>query len=175
MKKNRPGVMISALCEETKIATLEDILFRETATLGIRRYSVARHKLARESVVVASRFGPIRGKIASIDGRPPVFSPEHDDCAALRSNATCRSAKSTTRFSPTTPADKLTWFCQNMRMSMFILMNILTKIHMNINTKFNILWISTVLIYRGECREGLCFVAGARRPAAMGTPMELAA
>ena len=83
MKKNRPGVMVSALCEESKIAVLEDILFRETATLGIRRYSVARHKLARESVVVETRFGPIRVKIASIDGRAPVFSPEHDDCARV--------------------------------------------------------------------------------------------
>lgn len=83
MKKNRPGVMISVLCEEAKIAPLEEILFRETATLGIRRYPVARHKLTRESVVVESRFGPIRGKIAVIDGREPVFSPEHDDCARV--------------------------------------------------------------------------------------------
>ena len=34
MKKNRPGVMVSVLCDEAKIPAMEEILFRETATLG---------------------------------------------------------------------------------------------------------------------------------------------
>ena len=49
MKKNRPGVMVSVLCDEAKIPALEDLLFRETATLGIRRYPVSRHKLKRQA------------------------------------------------------------------------------------------------------------------------------
>ena len=34
MKKNRPAVMVSVICDEPKIPTLEDLLFRETTTLG---------------------------------------------------------------------------------------------------------------------------------------------
>lgn len=81
MKKNRPGVMLSVICEEPRILDLEAIIFRETTTLGIRRYPVSRHKLRRKSVQVETKYGVIRGKLGWIDGRPPAFSPEHDDCA----------------------------------------------------------------------------------------------
>ncbi len=83
MKKNRPGVMVSVLCDEPKIATMEEILFRETTTLGVRRYQVSRHKLRRKPAEVSTKFGPIQGKLGWIEGRPPAFSPEHDDCARV--------------------------------------------------------------------------------------------
>src|SRR3954470_19822639 len=81
MKKNRPGVMVSVLCDEAKIPEMEEILFRETTTLGVRRYPVSRHKLRRQATEVATRFGAVKGKLGWIEGRPPAFSPEHDDCA----------------------------------------------------------------------------------------------
>ena len=83
MKKNRPGSMVTVLCDEPKIAEMERILFRETTTLGVRRYPVSRHKLKRQAVVVETPHGPIRGKLGWIDGRPPTFSPEYDDCARI--------------------------------------------------------------------------------------------
>jgi uncharacterized protein (TIGR00299 family) protein len=83
MKKNRPGVMVSVLCDESKIPALEDLLFRETATLGIRRYPVSRHKLKRQSIVVDTPLGPIRGKLGWLGERPPAFSPEYDDCVRI--------------------------------------------------------------------------------------------
>jgi uncharacterized protein (TIGR00299 family) protein len=83
MKKNRPGVMVSVLCDETKIPTLEAVLFRETATLGIRRYPVSRHKLKRQALDVETPFGPVRGKLGWLDNRLPAFSPEFDDCARI--------------------------------------------------------------------------------------------
>jgi uncharacterized protein (TIGR00299 family) protein len=52
MKKNRPGVMLSVLTEEANLAALEAILFRETTTLGIRRYPAQRHKLERRPLTV---------------------------------------------------------------------------------------------------------------------------
>jgi hypothetical protein len=81
MKKNRPGVMVTVLCDEPQIPEMETILFRETTTLGIRRYPVSRHKLKRQATEVPTRFGPIKGKLGWRDDRPPTFSPEHDDCA----------------------------------------------------------------------------------------------
>ncbi len=83
MKKNRPGVMVTVLCDESRIPVLEDVLFQETGTLGIRRYAVSRHKLKRKPVNVETPFGPIRGKLGWLDNRPPSFSPEYDDCARV--------------------------------------------------------------------------------------------
>jgi uncharacterized protein (TIGR00299 family) protein len=83
MKKNRPGVMISVLCDEARIPALEDLLFRETGTLGIRRYPVSRHKLKRQAVEVVTPMGPVRGKLGWLGERPPTFSPEYDDCARI--------------------------------------------------------------------------------------------
>lgn len=85
MKKNRPGVLISVLCEEAKIPELEEVLFRETTTLGVRRYAVSRHKLRRQESEVATPFGPVKGKLGWLEGRPPTFSPEYDDCARVAS------------------------------------------------------------------------------------------
>lgn len=83
MKKNRPGVLLSVLASEPAIPALEEILFRETTTLGIRRYPVSRHKLNREPCIVSTQWGPVKGKLGWLGGRPPVFSPEYEDCARI--------------------------------------------------------------------------------------------
>ena len=85
MKKNRPGVMVSVLCDEAQIPAMESILFRETTTLGVRRFPVSRHKLNRKAVVVETEYGELRGKLGWLDDRLPTFSPEYDDCARVAS------------------------------------------------------------------------------------------
>jgi uncharacterized protein (TIGR00299 family) protein len=82
MKKNRPGVLLSVLCPAERIAELEAILFRETATFGIRRYPAQRHKLQREACTVQTPWGPIRGKLGRRDGLT-IFTPEFEDCARV--------------------------------------------------------------------------------------------
>ena len=83
MKKNRPGVLLSVLAPAEKLADLEEILFRETTTFGIRRYPVSRHKLHRKPCTVQTPWGPVQGKLGWLEGRPPVFSPEYEDCARV--------------------------------------------------------------------------------------------
>jgi uncharacterized protein (TIGR00299 family) protein len=83
MKKNRPGVMVTVLCDRAKIPAMEEILFRETTTLGVRRYEVGRHKLKRQAAEVETPFGPVQGKLGWLDGRPPTFSPEYESCARV--------------------------------------------------------------------------------------------
>jgi uncharacterized protein (TIGR00299 family) protein len=83
MKKNRPGVLLSVLCPESAVAAVEEVLFRETTTLGVRRYPATRHKLHRKEHTVETPWGPVRGKLGWREGRPPVFSPEYDDCARV--------------------------------------------------------------------------------------------
>jgi uncharacterized protein (TIGR00299 family) protein len=83
MKKNRPSVLLSVLAPEASLPALEEILFRETTTFGIRRYPVSRHKLNRKVCTVSTPWGPVQGKLGWIAGRPPVFSPEYEDCARV--------------------------------------------------------------------------------------------
>ena len=80
MKKNRPGVTLTVLCQAAAISKLEKIVFRETTTLGIRRWPVTRHKLERQPHTVETPWGEIAGKLAWIAGSPPSFSPEFEAC-----------------------------------------------------------------------------------------------
>jgi uncharacterized protein (TIGR00299 family) protein len=82
MKKNRPGVLLSAICPEEKVGELEAILFRETGTFGIRRFPAQRHKLRREAVTVQTPWGPVKGKKGWREGLI-VFTPEYDDCVRV--------------------------------------------------------------------------------------------
>jgi uncharacterized protein (DUF111 family) len=80
MKKNRPGVLLSVLCPADLVARLEKIIFRETSTLGIRRWQACRHKLERRPHTVTTQFGPIEGKIAVLPDGGQSFSPEFEAC-----------------------------------------------------------------------------------------------
>lgn len=82
MKKNRPGVLLTVLCSEPDAASLEAILFRETATFGVRRTTAQRTKLRREPATVDTPWGPVRAKRGWRDGLA-VLTPEFDDCARL--------------------------------------------------------------------------------------------
>ena len=83
MKKNRPGVKLSILCSAEKIVAMEAIVFRETGTLGIRRWSTARHVLPREIRQVATAWGLVDGKVGRLDDGSVHFAPEYESCRRL--------------------------------------------------------------------------------------------
>jgi uncharacterized protein (TIGR00299 family) protein len=83
MKKNRPGVLLSVLAPAEALAAVEAVIFRETGTFGVRRYSVQRSKLRREAVTVSTPWGPVAAKRGWREGGPEVFSPEYEDCARV--------------------------------------------------------------------------------------------
>jgi len=83
MKKDRPGVLLSVLCRPAQIQPLEDILFAETGTLGIRRLQMLRSIQHRDIVGVTTPWGAVRGKRAWRTGLQPTFSPEFEDCARI--------------------------------------------------------------------------------------------
>ena len=80
MKKSRPAWMLSALCFERDVKAVEDLLFTQTTTFGIRRHSAARAKLLRRFEVVETSYGPIRMKLGSWCGKDVSASPEFADC-----------------------------------------------------------------------------------------------
>lgn len=83
MKKNRPGVKLSVLCREADVDVLEHILFSETTTLGVRRWPLRRHILARQRHTVQTAWGPIEGKVRWQTGHPPRFAPEFEACRRI--------------------------------------------------------------------------------------------
>jgi len=83
MKKNRPGVLLSVLCPLELVAKLERIIFRETSTLGVRRWQACRHKLERRPHTVQTPLGPIQGKLAVLPDGGASFSPEFEDCRRI--------------------------------------------------------------------------------------------
>jgi pyridinium-3,5-bisthiocarboxylic acid mononucleotide nickel chelatase len=80
MKKGRPGHLLGALVPESARAAVEDALFRETSTLGVRAHRVERNVLERELVEVATRYGPVRVKLGRRGGAVVNAAPEFEDC-----------------------------------------------------------------------------------------------
>jgi uncharacterized protein (TIGR00299 family) protein len=80
MKKNRPGQLVTVLCEPARWEGLADLIFRETTTLGVRRSNVQRRTLQRESVAVETPLGSIRVKVARLNGHILNVAPEYEDC-----------------------------------------------------------------------------------------------
>jgi len=82
MKKGRPGLLISVIAEPAGREALEEILFRETTTLGVRRHTARRTVLERRVVAVECRYGKIDMKEALRGGEVVTATPEFDQCLA---------------------------------------------------------------------------------------------
>jgi len=83
MKKNRPGLLITILCEPACASRLTDLLFSETTTIGVRLHEAQRRTLAREFLSVHTTFGEIRMKLSRLNGSVLNATPEYDDCQRL--------------------------------------------------------------------------------------------
>lgn len=99
MKKNRPGVLLSILCRAEQRATLNELLFAETTTLGIRAYEVERRALERRIVTVETQYGPIDVKVAQLNGHIIKEMPEYEQCrqAAREANVPLRIVEEAAR------------------------------------------------------------------------------
>jgi len=80
MKKSRPGVLVTVLAAPSQREAVEELLFRETTTLGIRRQEWDRTTLEREIVSVTTAYGPVGVKVGTRGGRVYNAQPEFEDC-----------------------------------------------------------------------------------------------
>jgi uncharacterized protein (TIGR00299 family) protein len=83
MKKNRPGQLLTILCEPAAVNGIVDLLFRETTTIGVRSYEARRRVLERQTVSVETPLGTVRMKVARLNGHVLNASPEFEDCQRL--------------------------------------------------------------------------------------------
>lgn len=78
MKKNRPAYQLNVICREADLSRLEQIIFRETTTIGIRRVEMERTVLAREQRMDNTCLGKVGVKVCG----DRVY-PEYEALAAV--------------------------------------------------------------------------------------------
>lgn len=83
MKKNRPGVLLNVLCTKDNVSKLENIIFKETTTIGIRRCIMDRTVLERQIVSVDTKYGKAKAKKVTLpDGEVRLY-PEYESVKEL--------------------------------------------------------------------------------------------
>lgn len=80
MKKNRPGTLLSVICDSESAESIADVVLAETSTFGVRISRWERICLDRRWEEVVTEFGAVRIKIGQRNGREIQASPEYEDC-----------------------------------------------------------------------------------------------
>jgi len=83
MKKGRPGVKLTVLCNEQKRGLLSDIILEETTTIGLRYHKLERKVLHREIKKIDTEFGKVRVKVAKSGTDIIKTTPEYEDCKRI--------------------------------------------------------------------------------------------
>ena len=83
MKKNRPGLLVTILCEPERAADLAGLVFRETTSIGVRAHEVRRKCMERQIVPVRTPYGEVRMKLSRMNGSVLNAQPEYDDCRRI--------------------------------------------------------------------------------------------
>ena len=82
MKKNRPAYRLSVACRKEDMFKLQNIIFKETTTIGIRYRFESRTELVREFVEIDTRYGKIKAKKVTNNGETYVY-PEYESMKEL--------------------------------------------------------------------------------------------
>jgi uncharacterized protein (TIGR00299 family) protein len=83
MKKSRPGIVVTILCEPSNAPRMMELLFRETTTIGVRTHKAQRKILDREFARVSTEWGDVRVKVSRLAGAIVNAAPEFEDCKKL--------------------------------------------------------------------------------------------
>lgn len=83
MKKNRPGYLLRVICDADKVQCLEQIIFEETTTIGIRRIEAARTILPRQKGEVDTPAGKADIKICTLPDGQKRYYPEYESASKL--------------------------------------------------------------------------------------------
>lgn len=82
MKKGRPGIILSTLCESNKIDDVLKIIYSETSTLGVRIIKTDRRKVKRDFEVVDTKYGKVNVKVTETS-TGKKFIPEFEACKKI--------------------------------------------------------------------------------------------
>ena len=83
MKKGRPALLLTCLCDPGAEERLAKLIFDSTPTLGIRVRREERFGLARRQIEVETRFGAVTAKIALLPGGAERLMPEYESLSQV--------------------------------------------------------------------------------------------
>jgi len=83
MKKTRPAVVLSVLCNREKRDDLAAVILKETTSLGVRYFETQRVTMQREVQTVPSKYGTVRVKTARLGKVLVKSAPEFEDCRKI--------------------------------------------------------------------------------------------
>ena len=83
MKKGRPAQTLKVLCSPEQRQVMEQIMFTQTTTLGVRAYYVERTALERRWKTVQTPWGEVRVKEGLLAGKVVNAVPEFEDCKKI--------------------------------------------------------------------------------------------
>jgi uncharacterized protein (DUF111 family) len=79
MKKSRPGVVVTVLCQAAALDAVTRACFAGSTTIGVRWTAYQRWALPREIVTLETCLGPLAFKVSRLDGRVITVTPEFDE------------------------------------------------------------------------------------------------
>ena len=82
MKKNRPAYRLTVVCKEPDIQKLQNIIFKETTTIGIRYRYEYRTELEREQMTIDTKYGKLQAKKVINNGETYMY-PEYESAKEL--------------------------------------------------------------------------------------------
>ena len=82
MKKNRPAYRLTVVCKEPDIQKLQNIIFKETTTIGIRYRYEYRTELEREPITINTKYGTLQAKKVVNNGETYIY-PEYESVKEL--------------------------------------------------------------------------------------------
>ena len=88
MKKGRPGIKLTVLCNSKEKEKMMKIIFEETTTIGLRFYEADRQTLKREIKEINTALGKVKVKISKLGSRIIKTTPEYEDCKKLAKKLT---------------------------------------------------------------------------------------
>ena len=82
MKKNRPAWLLTVICTEEDAAGMEEVIFAETTSIGIRKARMERTILPRRKIKVRIPFGEVEVKVCGPEGAEKCY-PEYESLAKI--------------------------------------------------------------------------------------------
>jgi uncharacterized protein (TIGR00299 family) protein len=85
MKKGRAGIVLSVMTRSDQIASMEELIFLHTSSIGVRRHTLQRDILPRQPITIQTPLGPVAAKSSTLPGGQQRVKIEDDEARRLAS------------------------------------------------------------------------------------------
>lgn len=83
MKKGRPGIILSIICETGTSDSVKEIIFSESTTIGVRTFPFRKDTLVRKFAKINTIYGDVAVKRSFLKGKEVSAKPEFEDCKRI--------------------------------------------------------------------------------------------